>query len=365
MNMKKRFNEDFDDMAEDFGDMEREFRAGGVVITRYDYEALPDPMCAVEFSDEEMQKIAQDTYEYLLSNGWSDKEISEYLGDNLDYLNDDNDTAEMIKDDFWRFMEKAAIDNGMKYYEDMGGDEEDNGVVSESLSDGCSNIRIVGGDEAPITLQNKCPFCGKPHTIEVDMDEDEFSDRLFAYRRGGEFIQNAFPMLDANQREFIKTGICPKCWDSVMGGGDDEEYEESCVCESDGNTPEFLNVERFRKEITEVLEEATSEWDETIGDHVQYMKDSAPDFIDEYVEDIVRDTVESFNKLVHRDDTSMVGNFKDIRYDWEGFHNELPHGCKLREVVEMIDAGEDNEITREFKDWAVDWFFEAFGTYNL
>ena len=113
---------------ESMDDMEKEFTYKGVTITRYDYEAMPDPMCAVEFSDEEMQKIAQDTYEYLLSNGWSDKEISEYLGDNLDYLNDDNDTAEMIKDDFWRFMEKAAIENGMKYYEDM----DDDGYVDES-----------------------------------------------------------------------------------------------------------------------------------------------------------------------------------------------------------------------------------------
>ena len=87
--------------------------------------------------------------------------------------------------------------------------------VNESLADGCSNIRIVGSDEAPITLQNTCPFCGKTHTIELDMDEEEFSDRLFNYRRGGELIQRAFPMLDADQREFIKTGICPECWNSL------------------------------------------------------------------------------------------------------------------------------------------------------
>ena len=123
--------------------------------------------------------------------------------------------------------------------------------------------------------------------------------------------------------------------------------------------PEFLNVERFRKEIREVLDEATNSWEEG------YMKDCAADYIDDYVEMIVEDAIESFNKLVHKDDTSMSGNFKDIRYDWEGFHNELPHGCTLREVVEMIDAGEDNEFTKEFKDWAVDWYFEAFGTYNL
>lgn len=136
-------------------------------------------------------------------------------------------------------------------------------------------------------------------------------------------------------------------------------YKES------SETPEFVNSDRLRKEIKEVLEEETSGWDGTDDDSVQYMKDSAPDFIDEYVEDVVDDAVKSFNELVHRNDTSMWGNFKDIRYNWEGFHNELPHGCTLKEVVKMIDAGEDNEITREFKNWAVDWYFEAFGTYNL
>ena len=127
----------------------------------------------------------------------------------------------------------------------------------------------------------------------------------------------------------------------------------------ESTTPEFVNVSRFRQEIKEVLEEATEKWPEG------YMKDCADDYIDEYVEMIVEDAVRSFNKLVHRDDTSMSGNFKDIRYDWDGFHREYPHGCSLSEVVEMIDAGEDNEFTKEFKDWAVDWYFEAFGTYNL
>ena len=265
MNMKK-FNEELDDMAQ-------EFKAGGVIITRYDYESLPDPMCAAELHDETMQKIAQDTYEYLLENGWEDKTIDRYLGEHLDDLDDSYDgrDARLVKDDFWKFMEQAAVENGMRYYKDMS-DEE--------------------------------------------------------YR-------------------------------AITSG---ERFAESL---DDGNTPEFLNVERFRKEIKEVLEEETSGWDETVGDYVQNMKDSAPDDIDEYVDMIVEDAIESFNKLVHKDDTSMSGNFKDIRYDWDGFHREYPHGVSLKEVVEMIDAGEDNEFTKEFKDWAVDWYFEAFGTYNL
>ena len=55
--------------------------------------------------------------------------------------------------------------------------------------------------------------------------------------------------------------------------------------------PEFVDSDRLRKEIKEVLEEETSGWDETAGDYVQYMKDSAPDYIDDYVETVVEDAV--------------------------------------------------------------------------
>ena len=91
--------------------------------------------------------------------------------------------------------------------------------------------------------------------------------------------------------------------------------------------PEFVDVQKLHMEIMNVLETETNKWPDG------YMKDCADDYIDEYVNSVVDDAVESFNKLVHRDDTSMFGNFKDIRYDWEGFHNELPHGCTLKEVV--------------------------------
>ena len=131
--------------------------------------------------------------------------------------------------------------------------------------------------------------------------------------------------------------------------------------ESTSGEPVFLNVERFREEVTEVLQEEADSWADDTGS----MKYNAEEYLEQYVEGIVDDAIESFNELVHRDDTSMSGNFADIRYDWEGFHNELPHGCTLKEVVEMIDAGEENEVTQEFKDWAVDWYFRAFGTYNL
>lgn len=55
----------------------------------------------------------------MSSANWSDEDISKYLGSNLDEVLDDDWKGDAIKDEFWRYMEKAAIENGMKYYEDM------------------------------------------------------------------------------------------------------------------------------------------------------------------------------------------------------------------------------------------------------
>ena len=106
-------------LAKENDDMEKEFVCNGVSITRYDYESLPDPMAASQLDDETMQKIACDIYDYLSSANWSDEEISKYLGSHLDDVLDDDWKGDEIKDEFWRYMEKAAIENGMKYYEDM------------------------------------------------------------------------------------------------------------------------------------------------------------------------------------------------------------------------------------------------------
>ena len=56
-----------------------------------------------------------------------------------------------------------------------------------------------------------CPFCGNYHRVVVK-EED-----YWAYE-DGELIQNAFPYLTADEREIIKTGICPDCWDNMFKG---------------------------------------------------------------------------------------------------------------------------------------------------
>jgi hypothetical protein len=55
--------------------------------------------------------------------------------------------------------------------------------------------------------------------MEIPLSVLEFSKREILWQTGM-LIQDAFPMLDAGQREFIKTGITPQEWDTMLG--DDE-----------------------------------------------------------------------------------------------------------------------------------------------
>jgi hypothetical protein len=52
-------------------------------------------------------------------------------------------------------------------------------------------------------------------------DQDEFELRLLAWRRGEKLIQEAFPELSSDAREFIKSGITPLEWAKYMGEEDE------------------------------------------------------------------------------------------------------------------------------------------------
>lgn len=99
-------------------DMDKEFKYKGITITRYDYESLPYPMAASQVDDRTMMNIAKEIYNLFIDNGWSDIDIQKY-GADIDEIADDNPEMDMFHDEWWAYMEKAAIKYGMPYYEDM------------------------------------------------------------------------------------------------------------------------------------------------------------------------------------------------------------------------------------------------------
>lgn len=63
-----------------------------------------------------------------------------------------------------------------------------------------------------------CSMCGQKTERELDITSSQIS----AYQ-SGVLIQDAFPNLDADDREFIKTGYCKKCIDVLFAPMEDEE----------------------------------------------------------------------------------------------------------------------------------------------
>jgi hypothetical protein len=65
-------------------------------------------------------------------------------------------------------------------------------------------------------ITRRSPFTGKINHMEIPLSHSEFEKRVTLWQTGM-LIQNAFPMLSADQREFIKTGITPQEWEEMFG----------------------------------------------------------------------------------------------------------------------------------------------------
>jgi hypothetical protein len=57
------------------------------------------------------------------------------------------------------------------------------------------------------------PFTGKVHTKVLAVTQEQ----LDRYERGNILLQDAFPFLSADDREFIKTGITAEEWEATFG----------------------------------------------------------------------------------------------------------------------------------------------------
>ena len=66
------------------------------------------------------------------------------------------------------------------------------------------------------TVEKRSPFSGQVHSMDIPLTKEEYYDGL-AKHRSGALIQNAFPTLNADQREFILTGITPTEWAETFG----------------------------------------------------------------------------------------------------------------------------------------------------
>lgn len=70
-------------------------------------------------------------------------------------------------------------------------------------------------DEVTITGTKTCPMCQSKVWLILPLEAVE------AFLNGA-FAQQAFPFMDANQRERFITGTCGTCWDTMFADPDDD-----------------------------------------------------------------------------------------------------------------------------------------------
>ena len=63
-------------------------------------------------------------------------------------------------------------------------------------------------------LPRLSPISGKINVMDLDVTKDQF----VAWEKGA-LIQDAFPNLTPDEREFLKTGVTRDEWDAMFGDG--------------------------------------------------------------------------------------------------------------------------------------------------
>lgn len=67
-----------------------------------------------------------------------------------------------------------------------------------------------------IEITRKSPFSGKTNVMLLACTQEEYDQAEKAYTEGA-LLQEAFHFLDADEREFVKTGITPSEWKAMFG----------------------------------------------------------------------------------------------------------------------------------------------------
>lgn len=69
--------------------------------------------------------------------------------------------------------------------------------------------------DGSVLLRTICPFCGKEQSMTFKGDKALKYKTGKIYFEAGYLIQDAWPEFSPDEREFILTGICPECWNSI------------------------------------------------------------------------------------------------------------------------------------------------------
>ena len=136
---------------------------------------------------------------------------------------------------------------------------------------------------------------------------------------------------------------------------------------------DYIGVESFAKVIENLYRECLEKFDDA-EDLEEYIADVFGNNIQSMAWDFTLEANREMNKYLHLPDQRVDGNFANLYndyprhvtgtfwatdYDGDDYYDVYPH------MVARLDAAEDSEQADKDREYLEEWYFKAFGTYNI
>ena len=136
---------------------------------------------------------------------------------------------------------------------------------------------------------------------------------------------------------------------------------------------DYIGVFSFAKTIETLYRECLEDCDNP-EDIEEYIADLYGKNIQSLARDFALETNRDMKKYLHMNNHSMPGNFADIEEDypahitgtrWPSEYAGDDYFRLFPQMVARLDSAEDSDRAKEDRAYLEDWFFDAFGTYNI
>lgn len=82
----------------------------------------------------------------------------------------------------------------------------------------------------------QCSHCKEYKKVPISLED------LVNWEESGQYVQQFFPHLSANDRELLVSETCGACFDRMFGDPDDPECNGVCMFAADIGLPEYGDV---------------------------------------------------------------------------------------------------------------------------
>lgn len=138
---------------------------------------------------------------------------------------------------------------------------------------------------------------------------------------------------------------------------------------------DYIGVESFAKTIENLYRECLDNYDNA-EDMEEYIADVFEKNIQSLAWDFTLEANREMKKYLHLPDQHMDGNFADLSMDYpkhrtgtfwvSEYDGPVAEYFNLYpQMVARLDAAEDSKQADEDREYLAEWFFYAFGTYNI